>query len=341
MHPNETIKINLLPNKTEILLGLCLSNTNNNFTYNIRTSFREIEIGENDVNLDIIEKKKEEVFYQKHLIIYEEKEENENETNNNNVTNQNQNPNQTNQLEVSATHKNVNSVQFNKTFTKKKIIEIIQVPTKEYHTISKESINKNPKFFNLSSILISGEMVDREDLSVNIPKLQTGTIPEDIIEDYHEDIDFYVEYLFKNQKFKPEKTKRRSARRRKTNNSILNADTNWKKYENEFGIFITPNDNYTKNIKGNGIFYPKNTDLKYFGNFINSQIEGNGLICREINDEIVIIYKGHFSNGMKSGKGIIYITEFEYYEGEFSEDTLNGYGIYHYANGDLFDVFFK
>jgi len=341
INPNDTIKINLLPNKTEILLGLCLSNLNNNFTYNIRTSFREIEIGENDENLDIIEKKKEEVFYQKHLIIYEEKEENEIE-NNNNITHQNLNVPQSNQLETSATHRNVNSVQFHKALTKKKIIETIQIPTKEYHTISKESINKNPKFFNSNSILISGEMVDRDDLTVTFPKLQTGIIPEDIIEDCHEDIEFYADYLFKNQKIKPEKKKgRRSARRRKTNNSILNAETNWKKYENEYGIYITPNENNTKNIKGNGIFYPKNSNLKYFGNFINSQIEGNGLICEEINDEIVIVYKGHFSNGMKSGKGILYISEFEYYEGEFCEDTLNGYGIYHYANGDLFDGFFS
>ena len=29
INPNDTIKINLLPNKTEILLGLCLSNLNN------------------------------------------------------------------------------------------------------------------------------------------------------------------------------------------------------------------------------------------------------------------------------------------------------------------------
>ena len=172
----------------------------------------------------------------------------------------------------------------NKTFIKK---EIFQIQTKEYRIVSKDSINKNPKFFNSNVILISGEMVDREDLSVNIPRQEPGIIPEDIIEDYQEDIDYYLDYLFKNQKIKPIKKGRRSAKRR-TRNNLLSPSTVWKRYENDYGTYVTPNDNYTNNIKGSGIFYPKDSKDKIFGNFINSYIEGEGLICHLINEENII-----------------------------------------------------
>ena len=334
---SETIKINLLPNKTEILIGLCTSNNGNNFIYNQRVNFREIEIGENDENLDIIEKKKEEVFYQKHLIEYEEKEEiildeNNNQNNTTNIHNLNLTSTVTNQLDASTQR----NLQINKTLIKK---EIFQIQTKEYRIVSKDSINKNPKFFNSNVILISGEMVDREDLTVNIPRQEPGIIPEDIIEDYQEDIDYYLDYLFKNQKIKPIKKGRRSAKRR-TRNNLLSPSTVWKRYENDYGTYVTPNDNYTDNIKGSGIFYPKDSKDKIFGNFINSYIEGEGLICHLINEENIIIYKGHFVNGKKSGKGILYISPNEYYEGEFFQNHFHGYGIYHYPDGSIFDGFF-
>ena len=65
---------------------------------------------------------------------------------------------------------------------------------------------------------------------------------------------------------------------------------------------------------GRGILYYKNGNIKYEGDFVNGNYEGNGKYYNE-NGEY---YIGQFKNSIRQGKGVIYTKDGNVkYDGEF------------------------
>ena len=91
-------------------------------------------------------------------------------------------------------------------------------------------------------------------------------------------------------------------------------------YENgEYYIGATIN--YLKH--GEGIYYYKNGNIKYEGDFIDDEYEGNGKKYYEDGQ----YYIGQFKKGFKHGKGIHYYKNGNIkYEGDFIDDDYEGHG---------------
>ena len=89
-------------------------------------------------------------------------------------------------------------------------------------------------------------------------------------------------------------------------------------------------------LNGNGIQKSLNGTL-YSGEFINGKKNGFGILKTED-----YIYKGEFYEDLKNGKGKITFNKInDFYEGEFKNNLIEGFGIYNYENGDIYKGEFK
>jgi hypothetical protein len=89
-------------------------------------------------------------------------------------------------------------------------------------------------------------------------------------------------------------------------------------------------------LNGNGIQKSLNGTL-YSGEFINGKKNGFGILKTED-----YIYKGQFYDDLKNGKGKITFNKInDFYEGEFKNNLIEGFGIYNYENGDIYKGEFK
>lgn len=78
------------------------------------------------------------------------------------------------------------------------------------------------------------------------------------------------------------------------------------------------------------------TSSYYIGEFRDSLKQGTG---RE--ETIDHIYEGEYHADKKEGKGkLVYKTTNDYFEGEFRDNFINGYGYYTWANKDTYEGFF-
>lgn len=50
----------------------------------------------------------------------------------------------------------------------------------------------------------------------------------------------------------------------------------------------------------------------------------------------IIVYKGSYANGKKSGKGILTFGDGSYYTGEFKDNEITGYGEYYWKDGKFY-----
>ena len=78
----------------------------------------------------------------------------------------------------------------------------------------------------------------------------------------------------------------------------------------------------------------------YFGEYMVDKLipHGRGILIYKNGDR----YYGNFENGEKSKKGIYYFQkEGVKYKGEWKSNKMDGYGVYHYANGTVYEGYFK
>ena len=70
---------------------------------------------------------------------------------------------------------------------------------------------------------------------------------------------------------------------------------------------------------GKGIYYYKNGNIKYDGDFVNDKYEGNGKYIWEDGQ----YYIGEWKNGLRNGKGIYYYSNGNIkYEGDWIDDKF-------------------
>ena len=110
------------------------------------------------------------------------------------------------------------------------------------------------------------------------------------------------------------------------------------------------------NLKhGKGIYYYKNGNIKYEGDFVDDEFEGNGKFYYENGDYYIgeyknglkhgkgksynkdgnIFYDGDYVNDIIEGNGKLYYENFGYYIGEFKNNFRNGKGKLYYINGNI------
>ena len=102
-----------------------------------------------------------------------------------------------------------------------------------------------------------------------------------------------------------------------------NSPYGWNKYINENGIIYI---GLFKNgkLNGKGIKYLKNENnipIIYKGDFIDGLKKGEGIEENENGK-----YEGHFENDKKNGKGKYYFNTGDFYEGDFNDNLFNGKG---------------
>ena len=118
-------------------------------------------------------------------------------------------------------------------------------------------------------------------------------------------------------------------------NFINNDFTGWGRHINSKGIcyegFFIKN---VLNGKGEIIQIDENGNKNiYKGDIINFKKEGKG-----IEKNVDFKYEGDFLNDIKNGKGkIIYYNTGDFYEGEFKNGEINGYGFYTWKNKHTYE----
>ena len=107
------------------------------------------------------------------------------------------------------------------------------------------------------------------------------------------------------------------------------------------GIFIKEIVNFFKNYKKNGlgIDYDENGRVKYKGNFLDDEYNGEGTFYYPNGD----YYKGNFIKGKKSGRGCDFYKNGKIkYDGKFVNDKYeDNEGTYHFENGEIYIGQFK
>ena len=139
---------------------------------------------------------------------------------------------------------------------------------------------------------------------------------------------------------------------------------NGSKYEGEkingiktgYGKFVYPSGAYYEgqwkdNKKhGKGILINSDGKTIYEGHWMNDKYHGKGILHNlniiYINDEFEykdfnyldkkwFKYDGIFSEDLKNGKGILYLSNSERFYGNFEKDIINGSGSFYTKNGDM------
>jgi hypothetical protein len=77
--------------------------------------------------------------------------------------------------------------------------------------------------------------------------------------------------------------------------------------------------------------------IRYEGNFIEGQFEGNGFGKYPNGD----MYIGDWHNNAKHGEGMMYFEDGSQYKGGFKKGQMHGKGKIKYKNGDLYEGEFK
>jgi hypothetical protein len=86
-------------------------------------------------------------------------------------------------------------------------------------------------------------------------------------------------------------------------------------------------------MDGEGTFLFHNGD-KYVGQFKNSSKNGNGVLNFSNGD----IYEGEFTNGTMGVNGVLKYAHGDKYTGQFNNNNkINGYGVLEYVNGDRYE----
>jgi hypothetical protein len=89
------------------------------------------------------------------------------------------------------------------------------------------------------------------------------------------------------------------------------------------------NENKKPHGYGLGIF----KDFKYCGTWNNGIQDGDGIkYCTQNNKKLKIRYIGFFKGALLQGYGKIYINNYLYYEGNFTNNKYNGFGKIYYNN---------
>ena len=78
----------------------------------------------------------------------------------------------------------------------------------------------------------------------------------------------------------------------------------------------------------------------YIGDYVNSQMHGHGKMTwfdtnPSTGEQIKMVYKGNLFANVIQGMGILHKSNGDCYEGEFSNATFNGEGIYTWVNPKL------
>ena len=201
-------------------------------------------------------------------------------------------------------------------------IEDNEIDTKILYTKKSKKSLRNLinvfNFFNIESKL--------DDTNININKNKEKKLKNDCNEDN--------QYLFKdNEKKNSLKKLNENISNKKLNGFCKYTDENGNYYEGIFnngelngnGKIIKIKENNDKDINSTKQIINK---ITYKGNIKNFKKEGYGNeICNEY------IYEGNFHNDMKNGKGKIkFIKTGDYYEGDFTDDKITGYGKYIWSN---------
>lgn len=108
----------------------------------------------------------------------------------------------------------------------------------------------------------------------------------------------------------------------------------WYKTEQDNNIFLIGKSKH----KERGIFKFNNSNIKFIGYLKNGEMNNYGYL---IDNQNITFYKGTFKNGMKHGKGKLWLNENELYEGEFKKDKPHGNGFITYANGNKWEGTFR
>jgi hypothetical protein len=75
---------------------------------------------------------------------------------------------------------------------------------------------------------------------------------------------------------------------------------------------------------GHGVYYFKESDKTYSGNFFEGRIEGDGESKWSDGRE----YQGHYVNGKEDGDGKFKYANGNIYIGKFKDGKMNGFGIF-------------
>lgn len=81
----------------------------------------------------------------------------------------------------------------------------------------------------------------------------------------------------------------------------------------------------------------KGKKIQYVGEVQNGNANGYGEGIFETGS----VYKGHWKDNLRHGKGVFTWEDEEYYEGNFVEGKREGYGEYYWKNGEVYKGFWK
>jgi len=86
---------------------------------------------------------------------------------------------------------------------------------------------------------------------------------------------------------------------------------------------------FTNGVIGGSIYYSNHKDkFMYFGEIVNGQFNGNGILLTEKST-----YEGSFFQGKPHGQGVQKWNSGTRYVGSFYQGRINGFGSMHYTNG--------
>lgn len=102
---------------------------------------------------------------------------------------------------------------------------------------------------------------------------------------------------------------------------------------------------------GFGVYYKNNGQIMYQGEWKNNVFHGAGILnnldiqfeqepldyknLNGIKQKIWLKYEGEFHLGKKNGNGILLFSNKEYYQGNFRNDIIHGFGCFHNKNGGM------
>ena len=101
-------------------------------------------------------------------------------------------------------------------------------------------------------------------------------------------------------------------------------------------------------MHGYGRLHYENGNIAYEGQWLNDEFNGIGQVYNDYPEQILgpfnfhdfadlgnkwLYYQGELKNDSKHGKGLIRLSNDEYFEGNFVYDVIEGEGVFHKKNG--------